>query len=247
MSEPQKKKRGRKRKNDLYFGPEQEEAVVAYLASDDEYERNRIYNKHLRSALDQMVESIIRRYKLYPKDESSFQNIHNDTLSFLHTKLNKFEPEKNKKAYSYFGTICKHYLLGRMIKYTKKMKHDISYEDVYRNVEEQDDMKYYLEEIDTTPLSEFIREISDSIKVDLEEAKLNENEIKVGNAIVAILDNYNIMFDELETNNKFTKNLFLSYVRNITSLETKDIRVSMRKFKKLYFVIKDDKINEGLI
>jgi hypothetical protein len=127
------------------------------------------------------------------------------------------------------------------------MKHDISYEDVYRNVEEQDDMKYYLEEIDTTPLSEFIREISDSIKVDLEEAKLNENEIKVGNAIVAILDNYNIMFDELETNNKFTKNLFLSYVRNITSLETKDIRVSMRKFKKLYFVIKDDKINEGLI
>ena len=42
-SEP--KKRGRKRKNDLYFGPEQEEAVVRFLQSDDQIERNMIYNK----------------------------------------------------------------------------------------------------------------------------------------------------------------------------------------------------------
>ena len=50
------KQRGRKRKNDLYFGPEQEEAVVAFLASDDVIERNRIYNKSLREPFNKMAE-----------------------------------------------------------------------------------------------------------------------------------------------------------------------------------------------
>ncbi len=246
MSE-NKSKRGRKRKNDLYFGPDQEKAVVDFLTETDEKLRNKIYAEYLLFPLDKMIESIIRRYKLYPKDESSFEDIHADTLSFLHTKINKFDPSKNKKAYSYFGTICKNYLLGRMIKYDKKMKQDVSYEDVYRNVEEQDNMKYYLDEIDQTPLEVFLKEISDSIREELEVAKLNENELKVGYAIVEILDNWKQMFSDLENSNKFTKNLFLSYVRNITSLETKDIRVSMRKFKKLYYIMKDDKIRDGYI
>jgi hypothetical protein len=246
MSE-NKKKRGRKRKNDLYFGPEQEEAVVKYLTESNQKIRNQIYAEFLLFPLDKMISSIIRRYKLYPKDESSFEDIHADTLSFLHTKLNKFDTTKNKKAYSYFGTICKNYLLGRMIKYDKKMKQNVSYEDVYRNVEEQDNMIYYLEEIDQSPLEEFLKEIADSIREELGSAKLNENELKVGYAIVEILDNWKVMFQDLENSNKFTKNLFLSYVRNITSLETKDIRVSMRKFKKLYFIMKDEKIEDGYL
>jgi len=55
------KKRGRKRKNDLYFGPEQEEAVVKFLESEDIQGRNAIYNKWLRETLNKMIESIIRR------------------------------------------------------------------------------------------------------------------------------------------------------------------------------------------
>ena len=89
MSEEQKK-RGRKRVNDLYFGPKQEEAVVKFLnlgvmipdlndpkfkidpdkarqiwtgTSEDAFERERIYNKELKDPLNKMIESIIRRYK----------------------------------------------------------------------------------------------------------------------------------------------------------------------------------------
>ena len=58
-------KRGRKRKNALYFGPEQEEAVLNYLNTEDELERNAIYNEWLREPLNKMIESIIRKYKLY--------------------------------------------------------------------------------------------------------------------------------------------------------------------------------------
>jgi len=39
------KKRGRKRTKNLYFGPDQEEAVVNFLTSESYYERNKIYNQ----------------------------------------------------------------------------------------------------------------------------------------------------------------------------------------------------------
>ena len=124
MSEKPTNKRGRKRTTNLYFGPEQEKAVVEFLTSDDYEERNKIYNTFLKAPLNKMIESIIRRYKLYRKDYT-YEDIHSDTLSFLATKMEKFQPSKNKKAYSYFGTICKNYLLGQLLKSDKKMKSDL--------------------------------------------------------------------------------------------------------------------------
>ena len=85
MSE-EPKKRGRKRTNTLYFGPEQEEAVVKFLTSESYSERNKIYVEYLKDPINKMVESIIRRYKLYRK-EYEYEDVHSDTLSFLITKM----------------------------------------------------------------------------------------------------------------------------------------------------------------
>ena len=50
MMSEEPKIRGRKRTSNLYFGPEQEEAVVKFLTSESYSERNKIYN--LVSQLD---------------------------------------------------------------------------------------------------------------------------------------------------------------------------------------------------
>jgi hypothetical protein len=42
MSKEQPKKRGRKRTTNLYFGPEQETAVVDFLTSESYSERNKL-------------------------------------------------------------------------------------------------------------------------------------------------------------------------------------------------------------
>ena len=131
-------KRGRKRKNDMYFGPDEEEAVVKFLESDSEAERNVIFNEWLKAPLDKMIESIIRRYKLYRKGET-FEELHGDTVSFLMTKVHKFETGRGKKAYSYFGTIAKNYILGLLIKDEKYMKQTASYEDMSEKLEERSD------------------------------------------------------------------------------------------------------------
>ena len=132
-----------------------------------------------------MVESIIRRYKLYRK-EYDYEDVHSDTLSFLVTKMHNFKPDKNKKAYSYFGTICKHYLLGQLIKDDKKLKSDISYEDVYKTVENMDTQIYNIDD-QKMQLDDFIKEISASIKAELQHTKVSETELKVGDALIKIL------------------------------------------------------------
>ena len=66
-----KKKRGRKPSKERkgYFYEEQEKAVVDYLSTDNIVEKNKIFNTILKPAFTKMVESIIRRYNLYPPDE----------------------------------------------------------------------------------------------------------------------------------------------------------------------------------
>ena len=139
------KKRGRKAVKENYFDVREEEAVRKFLIAESSYEKNKIYNQFLRYPLDKMISSIIRRYKLYRKD-MDFEEIHTDTHSFLMTKVDKFKPDKNKKAYSYFGTICKNYLMGQIIKDQKETNRKISYEDISSSLEERPDLTYRIDD-----------------------------------------------------------------------------------------------------
>jgi DNA-directed RNA polymerase specialized sigma subunit len=243
-------KRGRKRKNDLYFGPDEEKAVRKFLKSEDDRERNKIYNECLRAPLDKMVESIIRKYKLYRK-AYSFEDLHTDTISFLITKAHKFNPEAGKKAYSYYGTICKNYILALLIKDDKVLKLNSSFEETFESIQERDDLTYHLKDTDYV-LADFILSISTEIKEELEsdgdsKKKLTDNERKVGEALIDILDNWETIFENMEGGSKYNKNTVLATIREHTNLTTKDIRVSMRRYKKLYTLIKGDKIDEGFL
>ena len=219
--------------NRVYFGKPQEECVRIFLTASTFDIKHKIYKDCLHAPLTKMIDSIIRRYKLYRKDWE-FRDIHADTLSFLITKAEKFKPEKGKKAYSYFGTICKNYLLGQLLKADKRMKSDLSYEDVYKTVEEMDDYQYTIPDTDKTTLDEFIQEISANIKAETQHGKITENEKLVGDALIAVLDNWETIFEQVESGNKYNKNLILSYIREISGLTTKDIRVSMRRYKKIF-------------
>ncbi len=182
------KKKGRKPKQANYFDVREEEAVVRFLQADTFEEKNKIYNDFLRKPLDKMISSIIRRYKLYRKD-MDFYEIHIDTHSFLMTKIDKFKPAKEKKAYSYFGTICKNYLMGQIIKDQKDINRKISYEDISSNLENNSDFSYSIDKevFDTEIL---IKNFLVEIDVFLKQENLSENEIKLGQALYDLF--YNI-------------------------------------------------------
>lgn len=222
----------RKRTQKIYFGEAQEDAVIRYLNTENLEERNKIFNEYLRDPLIIMVESIIRRYKLYRKD-FEFKEIHDDTMSFLMTKLNKFDSTKNHKAYSYFGTICKNYLMGVIQKDTKEKNRNISYEDISSDIEENPELSYVIDE-DVIDYKDVIIKLTNKLEYFISsERDLNDNEKKLGFALIEIFNNFDRIF-QIGNGNKFNKNLILLSLREMTSLSTKEIRISMKKYKKLY-------------
>ena len=137
VSEVIPKKRGRKpgsSKKKVYFGEEEEKAFVEYVNATDQRTKDKIFSQKLYYPFTKMIESIIRRYNLFTPDED-FEETFFDTMSFLITKINNFDPSKNYKAYSYCGTICKNYLILKRTQYTKKIQKQISYDLLYPNSE----------------------------------------------------------------------------------------------------------------
>ena len=221
----------RKRTQKIYFGEEQEQAVVRYLESESETEKNKIFNEYLKEPLIIMVESIIRRYKLYRKD-FDFNEVHTDTMSFLMTKISKFDHTKNTKAYSYFGTICKNYLMGAIQKDTKETNRSVSYDDISSDLEESLEHSYIIDEVHVDYKDVIIKFIM-QMEEFMEKNELTENEQKLGYALIEVFSNFEKIF-QVGDGNKFNKNLILLSLREMTALSTKEIRISLKKFKKVY-------------
>ncbi len=221
----------RKRTQKMYFGEDQEQAVVRYQLTESEEEKNKIFKEYLEEPLTIMVESIIRRYKLYRRD-MSFHDLHVDTTSFLATKIHKFDPSTNNRAYSYFGTICKNYLMGAIQKDAKEFNRTISYEDISPSLEDSHKLSYI---IDGEPIDyrEIIAKLTKKLEEFMDAEKLNENEVKLGYALIDIFNNFDKIF-QIGEGNKFNKNLILLSVRDMTGLTTKEIRIALKKYKKLY-------------
>jgi hypothetical protein len=125
--------------------------------------------------------------------------------------------------------------MGQIIKDQKETNRKISYEDISSSLEERPDMSYRIDEdvIETDyVINEYLTELKDYI----ESEQLNDNEKKLGYALIDLFDNYESIFSGAD-NNKFNKNVILLSLREMTNLSTKEIRSSIKRFKKLYIVI----------
>lgn len=221
----------RKRTQKMYFGDAQEEAVVRFLNSESEDEKNKIFNEYLREPLIIMIESIIRRYKLHRKG-MEFDENHTDTMSFLITKVDRFDPESGYKAYSYFGTICRNYLMGSMEKDSKETNRKISYEDIATNINDNADYSYIMDDIEIDH-KKLIEDLVKQIEIEIKSDNVTENEIKLGYSLIEIFNKFDDIF-QIGDGNKFNKNLILLSIRDMTSLSTKEIRLAMKRYKKIY-------------
>jgi hypothetical protein len=122
--------------------------------------------------------------------------------------------------------------MGQILKDQKEQNRKISYEDISSDLENNPSMMY---EIDIEPSEEIniIPVLIDYIKNMLDDNELTDNEYKLGLALVEIFENYPVIFPATD-NNKFNKNVILLSLRDMTNMSTKEIRSSMKKFKKIY-------------
>ncbi len=236
-------KRGRKPKERKgYFYEEQENAVKQYLETDDENERNQIFNTVLKPAFTKMIESIIRRYKLYVPEEE-FEETFNDTLSFLSSKMANFDPTRHHKAYSYYGTICKNYLYYKINQFKNKIERNELYDDLSGRF--QNDINYSQDtDGGETLAEELVRNTLDRIHkmLDDKNSGLTEKEYKVGIAMCELFENWEEILN-INESNKLRKGRVLYFLREETMMTTKELRDNMRPFKDLYYGLKDELIS----
>ncbi len=241
------KKRGRKPNPNkkVYFGEDEERAFVEYVNSTDQAFRDKIFAEKLYYPFTKMIESIIRRYNLFTPDED-FEETFFDAISFLITKINNFDTTKNKKAYSYCGTICKNYLILKRTQYSKKIQRQVSYDLLYPNSDNDNrtdiNQEKQLMQFNTELINNTISQLQETLLPEKQHL-LTENEINIGNALLEMMLNWEEIFKYLGSK-KFNKSCVLQFIRDYTNLPTKDIREGMKVFKNLYIFTKEKLINE---
>lgn len=226
-----------------YFDKPEEEAVIEYLKSDS-VTRDKIFNEKLYMPLRKMVESIIKRYG-FIREDISFEELADETLSHVVYKFDKFIPAKNKKAYSYYGTVAHNYLKAQRIKYSTNKNRYVSYEDISSDL--ASDSKYGYEMSLETPIEtfDFIQVIIDKLSDELlTNEKLKSNDIKVGTSIIDLLKNWEEFLkpedDDSKKSQILNRNKILYYIRESSFLGHKEVRNSMKKFKVFYNLLKGD-------
>ena len=145
----------------------------------------------------------------------------------------------NYKAYSYCGTVCKNYLMFKSTQYAKKKVRNTSYDDVFEDL--SNNVKYSTNETSYAEIAEkLVVNVAYEIERMIENAEenlLNETEIKVGNALINLLRNWEEVLPD-GGSNKLQKSSVLYFLREETMMSTKEIRDNMKKYKCVYKILR---------
>ena len=217
----------RKRTKRKYFTKVHEDAIVKYCATEDRWEKEQLYIEFIHPAFDELVDKIIYTYKFTTLPNVDY--LREECKAWLVTILDKYDPNKGSKAFSYFSVVTKNWFIHKVKKTTKKLKTETNIDDYHHSEEALMSRIPYEEDRNR---NEFVHHFRDSLDK-WHGAAEKENEIKVINAIKVLFEHS----DDIEIFNK--KAIYL-YMREITDLNTKQIATVLGKLKIRYRGFKAD-------
>ena len=228
----------RKRSKANYFTKETEEYIVKYNNSTDQEYRNKIFTDHIYLPFYKLAENIIHTFKFYYTDVDKIEDLKHEIVSILlEEKIMKFDPTNGAKAYSYFGTIVKRWLINYNNKNYKKLKQIGSFDDIEDGYE---DGSVYAEPNKGITLSDFVDRWVDTMYDELDELFVKDSEQQIADAVLTLFRTRN----DLDI---FKKKALYIYIREITDCDTptltKVINVLKNDFNQKYLALHE----QGLI
>jgi len=200
----------RKKSKANYFTTETEEYIKKYNQSEDQEYRNKIFTDHIYLPFYKLAENIIHTFKFYYTDVDKIEDLKHEIVSvLLEQKIMKFDPDNGAKAYSYFGTIVKRWLINYNNKNYKKLKQIGSFDDM----EESYNPDNNVESEGSITLSNFIDEWIIQVDSNLEEILPREEEQKIGDAVLTL-------FKTRGDLDIFKKKALYIYIREMTDCDT---------------------------
>ena len=207
----------------MYFTQEHEDAILRYCTTENRPEKEHLYEKWIQPAFNQMVDKIVFSYKF-----TSLPNIDELRMEckvWLTTILDKYDPNRGSKAFSYFSVITKNWFIHKVKRNTKRLQREVPYEEAELELETtfvDPGDHYYQERVSKEFWQKLWGEI-ESWNVDFEK----ESEKKVYEAVKIVLSSV----DEIEIFNK--KAVYL-YLRELTGMNTKQIVTQLNKMRTKY-------------
>ena len=216
------------RKKNHYFTKIHEEAIINYCLTNDLVERNKLYNELIGPAFSEMVDKIVYTYKF-----TSLPNVEylkDDCKNWLVTILNKYDPNRGSKAFSYFSVITKNWFIHKAKKNNQRSKREVVIDNYHTTSDHRSDLEHVLvvhnTYIDDTIKNEFWSNFRKQMEF-WEQLPVRNNEKKVIQAI-------KILFEESDNIEIFNKKAIYLYIREITGLNTKQVVTSLNRIRVRY-------------
>ncbi len=207
----QKRFKGRKKKSKVYFGQATQDAIIEYNAASSSAVRNQIYQERIHAAFDKLCENIIHTYKFYYFDTAS-DSVKHEVTSFLIMNMHKYDHNKGK-AFSYFGTIAKNWLILNNNNNYKRYK-------IHREPGSLDSLQYSHKDYERQQYQEDLVDFFDSL-VEWWESNINKvftrpKDILVADAVVELIRTREMI-------ENFNKKALYLLIREMTGMNTQHI------------------------
>ena len=196
----------------MYFTQVHEDAIVEYVATDSLKRRTELYVKYIGPAFDEMVDKIVFSFKFTTLP--NIDHLRDECKVWLITILDKFDPTKGRKAFSYFSVVTKNWFIAQTKKRSRRRRTEVELSEMPKEVELQyvSEINPYEEEREAREFIKVLREEIDS----WEHENMKPNEEKVLNAV-------RLLLDEADNIEIFNKKAIYLYMREITGLNTKQV------------------------
>ena len=112
----------------LHFNKDTHEAIVRYQSKDDLDEKEKIYVNDILPAFDKLCENLIFIHG-FAKNADSYESLKSDCVAFLYETLEKFDPSRGTKAFSYFNVVAKNWLIINSRRTQKSTRRHVSIDD----------------------------------------------------------------------------------------------------------------------
>ena len=208
---PEAKKR--KPKGVQYFTQDTENAINEYNGTTDFELKDKIYRERIHYAFFKLTENIIHTFKFYYTEVDNIQDLQHEVITFLLSKIHLFNPAKGAKAFSYFGTIAKRYLIITNTKNYKKRVDKAPIEEIESN----ENFSYRIDEGSSQDrLSNFLDEYVTYCTTNIYTLFPKETDAQIADAILEL-------FRKRENIDVFNKKALYIYIREIIDAKTPKI------------------------
>ena len=227
------RKRKPKKKNN-YFTQETEDSIVKWTKSTDQVEKDKIFHEHIYHPFFKLTENIIHTFKYYYTEVDTIKELQHEVIIFLLEKMHMYDQSKGK-AYSYFGTIAKRYLILSNQAIYKKIKNKAEVEEVDEDAIIYNDL---VAETENTGPQEFMDLFVDFMDKYIYKYFPKQKDAQVADSIVEL-------FRKRENLDIFNKKALYIYIREMTDSTTPQITRIIKRLKVVYKAQYDHYYNHG--